>query len=192
MGLFSWKCAKSGVEITHTMINTPAWTKEVVLLRPGKKPVMGDYDGYGRLYTEDGECDFWEEHMEKYAFGEKEPTLVLQRFYRGEKYEDLPPSSYGEWQGHFLPTNYDELAESLAKACEEAIESGKPFKPKTFTITVDQIADDSDLDVDDLEESPEGEYIYLARDEEHALEQLHSAVPMKNPEHFNIEVKENE
>jgi hypothetical protein len=190
MGVFSWKCAKSGVEITNCMIDTPEWTQNIVWLRPDEEPVMGSYDGYGRIHTDDGTVDFFEEWQEDHAWGE-EPTLVLSRFYRGEKYTDLPPSAYGEWQGHFLPTNYEDLAEQLAKACEHKMSRGESFKPKTFTVDCDQLVSSTELGPADLVNKPEGEYIYLASSEEHALDQFHSSVAIKNLEHFQITVKEN-
>jgi len=51
MGFFSWNCNGCG----HPMLSNyatnevNAWMNNVVLIRPGRDPIHGSYDGYGRV-----------------------------------------------------------------------------------------------------------------------------------------------
>jgi hypothetical protein len=62
-----------------------------------------------------------------------------------------------------------------------------PPAREPWTITVKQIVADEDLDHDDREENPEGEYTVNAYHEEEALDFFHSSVPIANLGHFAIE-----
>jgi len=191
MGFFSWKCAKSGVEITSFHTGTPDWTQRIVLLRKDRPPEFGVYDGYGRLCTDEGDViDFWVELQDaqpgvRYDNLEQ-PRLVLARLYRGENYEDVVPSRYGEWQGYFLPEDYERQAELLAKACELRVQHTPNPRTFPFVVTVEQIAKDEDLDCDDREVDPAGAYEFMAAHTEDALEQLHSQIPISCLEDFLI------
>ena len=55
MGLFSWQCKKCDHSI-KAPYNIPAgweYMTEAVVLREGKEPVIGEYDGYGRVNDEE-------------------------------------------------------------------------------------------------------------------------------------------
>ena len=118
MGFFSWKCAKSKIEIAnvHTDASMAAggWPCRIVLLRENLPPAHGVYDGYGRLLADDGETvDFWETLMQDSGFMPAmdcempRPKLVLERHYRGERWDDLPPSEEADHQGFFMePDHY--------------------------------------------------------------------------------------
>ncbi len=51
MGFFSWNCN----ECKHPMLSvyatneTNSWMNNVVVIRPGRDPIHGSYDGYGRV-----------------------------------------------------------------------------------------------------------------------------------------------
>lgn len=123
MGLFSFKCALSGIEIAGPACDVaPGWMSDVVAFRADGTPVQGQYDGYGRLTTVDGdEFNFFgdvstADEAEEALKGTK---VVLSRFYKGQKAEDLPFSEYGEWQGWYIPLSFIEAVEGLALAYEQ-------------------------------------------------------------------------
>lgn len=62
--------------------------------------------------------------------------------------------------------------------------------PKEFTVTVEQIVSDEELDLDDLDEMPAGTYSYHAMTEEEALDEFHLDIPIACLEHFEITVEE--
>ena len=51
MGFFSWNCN----ECKHPMLSvyatneTNSWMNNVVIVRPGRGPIQGSYDGYGNV-----------------------------------------------------------------------------------------------------------------------------------------------
>jgi len=188
MGFFSWKCAKSFIEVTSAYAGTPPWTQEIVVLLQDREPIEGFYDGYGRVTTDD--CDeirFYEEHLDLRGDDEEEPTIILKRFYRGEKYGDIPPSQYGQWQGYFLPENYEQMADMLAKKCEERMK--KAGEIKHFVIIVKQLVPNDKLDEEDRWDVRPGKYEYLARNAEEALDIFHSTVPISCLENYDISVE---
>jgi len=196
MGFFSWKCAKSGVEITSPHAGTPTWTQEIVLLRERRPPEFGIYDGYGRLCTEDGDViDFWEELNDSQPGVEfddlMQPRLVLERFYCGENYEDVRPSAYGEWQGYFLPEDYKQQAEELARVCEAGVQHTPNPRKYLFFVTVAQVNEDKDLDQEDAAADLPGTYAFntYATSRDDALDQFHAKVPVSCLEDYDITAK---
>ena len=93
MGFFSWKCAKSDKPVmsSYAVDNTP-WdfaSKVVVVFKDGDK-LSGTYDGYGNV----GECNILD-------FDEQKWRMVIQRYYAGETFEQLPRNKYDQGQGFF-------------------------------------------------------------------------------------------
>jgi hypothetical protein len=112
MGLFSWKCALSNVEIANNMIDMPTWMSEIVVLQEDGTVLKGSYDGYGRVRTDVGTVDFYREFMDKNGWDmDSTPTVVLQRAYDGESFDQVDPSPMAEFQGHFFPEEYDHNAD---------------------------------------------------------------------------------
>ena len=162
MGVFSYKCALSGIEIAGPISSdyTPKWMNRIVIFHEGKAH-HGNYDGYGRIHTDDGEeIDFHEETLQGPAgeayrkaneewhrqamhimrkegidsvydlrvFGKAppehgvelpEPKVILERFYKGQKEEDVPYSESADWQGWYIPQPYLDAVEALAQTYEE-------------------------------------------------------------------------
>jgi len=56
MGLFSWQCKKCEHSIKSPYNLPTGWEymNEAVYVRRDEKPIIGEYDGYGRIMTEDG------------------------------------------------------------------------------------------------------------------------------------------
>jgi len=168
MGLFSWKCSLSGIEIAgpNSPVQTPRWMHEVVVFTPEGKPLKGRYDGYGKIYCvtpgqSDHIYDFWDacmqshegkahkEAMERWnaavdakvkELGFKDrfemiqagyemprqeyvplprPKVVISRFYKGQKPENIPQAAEAEWQGWYIPLCYLESIEALARNYED-------------------------------------------------------------------------
>lgn len=96
MGFYSFTCAKTNLPI---MAST-SWGDEysgVVILGESGSMVRGIYDGYGNVLTPEGmevEIDF-----DSVLSGKLK--MVSARFYKGDKYEDLPSSKTDPGQGHF-------------------------------------------------------------------------------------------
>lgn len=236
MGVFSWRCSKSGVPIMNDMVGAPSWMSEVVLLRPDGHHVRGIYDGYGRLHTEDGgRLDFWEEllkgplgepyrnadeewwgkvkaefdrvgvefgHWEKFRekggvrppdhkVPQPTPKLILLAAYAGEQYDDVEPCEWDENQGHDLPENFDERS-AYKRAAEMSGCWPEPWPLPKFVVTVSQAVDDDDLDEDDVEDDPTGEYEYEAVSEGEALDVFHSVTPIACLENYEITVERKE
>lgn len=97
MGFSSFTCAKTNLPILASV----SWSNTasaVVLLSKSENPIKGDYDGYGRICTEEGE----EIAIDWDAMDSGETKLVLQEFYSGESYKDIVGISHNEpGQGHF-------------------------------------------------------------------------------------------
>ena len=77
-----------------------SWGEEyskVVILGKSGSVVKGIYDGYGRAFTRDG----MELELDDAEIMGGDVKLVADRFYEGEKYEDLLASKSDPGQGHF-------------------------------------------------------------------------------------------
>jgi hypothetical protein len=189
MGVFSWNCAKTGVEISNFMIATPDWTHEVVLLRKDTHPIRGSYNGYGCLHrASGGVIDFWQEILYRAApeFPKETPKLILLKAYAGEGYDDVGFSENAENQGHFLHYDYADM--------DKVEEASNGWKMPTFKIEIKQLVPDEKLDHDDRLDMPsilsKGARIIEAVSEGEALDIFHSSVPIARLEDFEITIEE--
>jgi len=114
MGFFSWNCAKTGEPILAG--DGIEWPKEVqantqvVYLTPNGSVVRGEYDGYGRVNGTDVTHRYSDADVRD-GGADKEPVLVIAKYYDGEKFEDLKPSEHQAEQGYFWDD--DELLEHV-------------------------------------------------------------------------------
>jgi hypothetical protein len=92
MGFFSKCCAKSQLPIIASWRNWPELSR-VVVLQPRRRPLIGVYDGYGRV-------DF--ETIENFD----RAKFVLAKHYKGEAYGDLPRSHDELAQGYFMSDKF--------------------------------------------------------------------------------------
>lgn len=121
MGVFSKCCAKTHLPVlygTPATLGLAARLCHVMVLLPGQEPYPAVYDGYGLGLEDD-----WDE-----------VKLVLQDAYRGERYEDLPPSEDDPNQGFFFDETLLPLLAGVAfmpsfstylavlRGCDEAYE----------------------------------------------------------------------
>lgn len=93
MGFFSWKCAKSDAPVMADMgvQGTPYdfSSKVVVLFKNGDR-ITGTYDGYGRVNG-----------VELVDYPEEYWRMVIERYYNGESFDQLPKNKYDPGQGWF-------------------------------------------------------------------------------------------
>lgn len=127
MGFSSWLSAKSGVSIpAYPYSKRHKILSHVVLILPDDSTVTGYYDGYGMIHPEenftayvdeenrdkfyedqDKAVDIWEvvkpfmRNPEDWKEYQKLIKLVRVSEYKGEKFNDLPPSKMCPWQGYF-------------------------------------------------------------------------------------------
>ena len=121
MGLFSFKCAKTGVSIPVPDAGIDVNFSEVVLITPNNSKFEGEYDGYGRvdgfdifvevirdLHFDKNECEdnLRSKFFENFKENEKLIKIVRKDVYEGENYEDLDYSPNCEYQGFFYPQWY--------------------------------------------------------------------------------------
>ncbi len=120
MGLFSFKCAISGIEIAGPYCQAPAWMNEIAIIKKDQTVVAGTYDGYGRVVTPDGDI---EDFYVKFVGDNKDDIKIcLTDLYRGESHEELLPIQSGEFQGHFFNPEYFEYAEGIRKEIKNSHE----------------------------------------------------------------------
>jgi hypothetical protein len=58
MGFFSWDCLGCG-ESVKAPFDIPAeisWHGQIVAIEPGGSPIIGSYDGYGRVYEHEADA----------------------------------------------------------------------------------------------------------------------------------------
>ena len=106
MGLFSWECKHCGHSIKSPYQIPEGWEymNEVVFLQEHEEPVIGDYDGYGRI----GGYDI--------QIMTSEPELWHHKCWENAgKPEYTGPSNYASDQGFF----YDDPS---SKEMQEALE----------------------------------------------------------------------
>lgn len=97
MGFFSFTCAKSHLPIlASTSWGLGEFSRVHLLTRDGGN-MQGHYDGYGRLDLDDGGT--LEDLDDPVLAGKWK--LVLSKFYRGEKFDELDRSFHEPGQGHF-------------------------------------------------------------------------------------------
>lgn len=93
MGFFSWQCAKTKKPVmsSYAVGNGPFdfSSKVVVLFKNGDR-LSGTYDGYGRV---DG--------FEIVDYPEERWRMVIQKYYNGETFDDLPQNNHEPNQGFF-------------------------------------------------------------------------------------------
>jgi hypothetical protein len=93
MGFFSWRCAKSEKPVMADMgvQNTPwAFASKVIVLFENGDRIRGSYDGYGRV---DG--------LELLDYSESRWRMVIEDFYNGESFDQLPKNKHDPGQGWF-------------------------------------------------------------------------------------------
>lgn len=116
MGLFSFTCGLSNVEIANDMIDMPKWMSDIVVQLEDGTIHEGSYDGYGRIKTADEVVNFYEDCMEAHGWqhGKVNPRVVIKRAYEEckEPYNltEIPRGGDAEYQGHFFPEEYLEHA----------------------------------------------------------------------------------
>ena len=105
MGFFSWTCAKTNLPIMNSCSGNDKDQFEVVLLRPDNPLVIGTYDGYGRLLTDDGDIDLRDLCVNakgQFTCDLQKAKLVLKKFWEGETYSEIKGKSNSDpGQGHF-------------------------------------------------------------------------------------------
>jgi len=109
MGLFSWNCKKCEHSIKSPFHIPTGWEymNEAVILREGKDPVYGEYDGYGRI----GAYDIMHD--------DDEPELWHKKCWENEgKPEFSGESEYSEDQGYFYDDPTDEEMMEAIRATE--------------------------------------------------------------------------
>jgi hypothetical protein len=93
MGFFSWRCAKSEKPVMADMgvQNTPwAFASKVVVLFENGDRISGSYDGYGRVNG-----------LELLDYSESRWRMVIEDFYNGESFDQLPKNKHDPGQGWF-------------------------------------------------------------------------------------------
>jgi hypothetical protein len=120
MGMFSFNCAISGIEIAGPFCKAPTWMNEIALIKKDQTVIVGTYDGYGRIVTPDGVTeDFYVKFV---GDNEDDIKICLADLYRGEQHEELLPLQSGEFQGHFFNPEYFEYAENIRKEIKNSHE----------------------------------------------------------------------
>lgn len=97
MGFFSWRCAASDLPIMaeDAVFNTP-WAiacRVVVLFRDGGR-IIGTYDGYGRVYGDQGEVDLMD-------YRETDWRMAILSCYSSQTFDQLKPNRSDRGQGFF-------------------------------------------------------------------------------------------
>jgi hypothetical protein len=116
MGFFSWQCKKCDHSIKSPYNLPTGWEymNEVVYLREGHSPVIGEYDGYGRIegaeLSEPTALSTYEVNWE-----DNEPELWHKKCWYNEGMPQYSgESDYAEDQGFFYndPTD-EEMMEAI-------------------------------------------------------------------------------
>jgi hypothetical protein len=98
MGFWSYTCAKTHLPIlASTSWGWDEGYSKVTMLDADNNRVSGSYDGYGRIHSSDG----GETELDDDAILSGRAKLVLSKFYKGEKFEELGRNSSDPGQGHF-------------------------------------------------------------------------------------------
>ena len=110
MGLFSWQCKKCDHSI-KSPYNIPAgweYMNECVVLQEGEEPVIGEYDGYGRVGA-----------LEVNSFGDDEPEMWHKKCWKNAgKPEYTGGSDYSDDQGFFYNDPTEEEWDEALEASE--------------------------------------------------------------------------
>ena len=120
MGFFSWKCKKCDHSIKAPYNIPTGWEymNEVVLLREGLDPVVGKYDGYGRIEgAEVSEPTALSTYEVNWQAGE--PEMWHQKCWENEgKPAFSGESEYSSDQGYFYDDPTDEELTDAIRATE--------------------------------------------------------------------------
>ena len=109
MGLFSWNCKKCDHSIKSPYNLPTGWEymNEAVVLREGEDPVIGEYDGYGRIGAY--EVAGWPD----------DPEMWHKKCWENAgKPEYTGDSDYAEDQGYFYDDPTDEEMMEAIRATE--------------------------------------------------------------------------
>lgn len=102
MGFFSWECKGCGRSLVAAPRGegTPFdWMVKGIALKPDTEPLVGYYDGYGRLETNDGTVSINPDTLAP----ELEPCVWHERCWLAAgKPGFTGPSLYAEDQGYFI------------------------------------------------------------------------------------------
>ena len=106
MGFFSWRCAKSDKPVmAEVAVQGTPWqfaSRVIVMFNNGNR-ISGIYDGYGRV---DG--------FELVDHPEERWRMVIEDYYNGEQFTDLPKNKHDIGQGFFY--NDEDLAQEFGVA----------------------------------------------------------------------------
>ncbi len=118
MGFFSWKSCVSEHDIMNNYVNDGLYDGMAIIL-PDNTIIIGDYDGYGRITTSEGQEHDIYDLMAKEIFGKSDRDLIfstegmfskannmIKVMHRSEvkegmEYEKLPVSKSAEGQGYW-------------------------------------------------------------------------------------------
>ena len=109
MGFFSWNCAVSGKSVANRYSGRPASETNCYLVTPDKRYHEPSYEGYGAfggidVYELLGDGDRDKGIDESFNGTPKfDIKIVLAKYYNGQKYDDLKPSTDCKYQGYFYP-----------------------------------------------------------------------------------------
>jgi len=109
MGFFSWKCKKCDHSIKSPYELPTGWEymNEVVMLSEGNEPIIGEYDGYGRIDDRD------------VGMVDDDPELWHKKCWENSgKPEYTGESDYAEDQGYFYDDPSDEEILEAIRATE--------------------------------------------------------------------------
>ena len=116
MGLFSWKCKKCDHSIKAPYNVPTGWEymNEAVLLRKGQEPVIGHYDGYGRIEGFEESAPTAMSEYEVAAYPQDPEMWHKVCWENAGKPEYTGDSEYAEDQGFFYDDpSEEELLEAI-------------------------------------------------------------------------------
>lgn len=93
MGFFSWQCAKSNKPVmAEVAVQGTSWefASKVIVLFKNSDSMHGTYDGYGRI---DG--------LELIDLPQDHWRMVIEKYYNGEKFDQLEKNPWDQGQGFF-------------------------------------------------------------------------------------------
>ncbi|MEK4059562.1 MULTISPECIES: hypothetical protein [Paenibacillus] len=112
MGMFSWKCAVSGMSIANVNVGLNPEQSKCYLVTPDKVYYEPAYQGYGEFGGVDvfgllgnGNRNKGIKLHDK-GKGDFEIKIILKKFYSGQTYNELKVSENCEYQGSSYPRDY--------------------------------------------------------------------------------------